>query len=235
MLRVEILRKNEIKAEIIPRICLMTSRAWREMPDISEKWVNLADTIAIVKNDSEDLGFISAKILETNEILILALMVDKKFQNNKLSKILVTSLIKEIFFHPFRYKINMFRDVFFVLRTPNPRVYEMISLLNLYPSDIRNNPTKKEVDLANKVMHLMGNVTEKLDQSTFVIHGALNGHEDLIYDKNNYPRANNAKINNFFEKLLNYDQRLPDILMVVGRFNFFKSWRFLLKQMYTKI
>ncbi len=194
----------------------ITSRAWADFGETPKVWLENTEYLVLVRKGNDYIAF-DAKGVLGNDFIFLSSMVWKEFQNKgiikKASRI---SLKKHIVKTFFKNPLKIFKPLYFVFRTPNPILYESVVDFDPFPDILNNRKSEeKERELAIKIIELLS-PGAKYDIESFVIEKALK-NPDLFYSLETYPRTKNDKINDYFEKKINYSNNEGNLLIVVGK------------------
>lgn len=209
------------KDSVIAILKEITNDAWFDFGKSYDEWLSISNYLILVRDADNYIAFDLKGRSGSRDLVFVSSMVRKKYQNsgiiNKASRI----NIKKHFFYLSRLSLVSFleiiyKPVYFVFRTPNPRLYCSIKKYHPYPSVFSPREcSEKELEIAKRLAITLSPGC-RFNENTFVIEKAL-GNRDLYYSEDNYPKSKNAEVNLYFEKAIDYKNNKGNLQVVVGR------------------
>ncbi len=231
-------RKNKLKYEYISTKNLdvdrrfsvvsilkdVTNDAWCDFGKSYDAWLDMSNYLVIVKDGNRCVAFDLKGRSGIRDLTFISSMVRKEYQSRGITARASRINIK----HHYYYLLSLglasaisilFRPVYFVFRTPNPRIYYSICKYNPFPSIVSPRAcSTKELDMARRLVSALSPDC-KFNEDTFVIEGALK-NKGLYYSQHDYPKSKSPEINSYFERAIDYKNNCGNLQVIVGRIGF---------------
>lgn len=203
-------------------ILLLTRKSWGNPESLARRWLLLADYLVIVYKGKDLVAFAIGSILEKRTLNLTATVVNKAFSGrglaSKMNKLIITNFVISNFLP------LVSGGLYFVFRTPNPKLYEGIrKKISVFP-DYRKMraPTKDELKIFRKVVKTFC-PNNSYNEDKFIILGAYKLFPDLIYkSEGSIPKPADRDVYDFFVKNLSLKKKQGNTMVVVGRLDLFK-------------
>jgi hypothetical protein len=208
---------SENRSDIIVSIKDITRSGWGDPGNLAEKWVDLIDILIFVKESGVAKGFVIAKCLSDDLVALVATVITQDKQLSGLGTLLNSIALRDICFNRIKKNyLKLFAPLYFVFRTPNPRLFSIaVNKLRVYPNLKGYPPSKKQIEAFDYFVRIMS-PDATVDRVDFIAKNSLRCFPNLIYSKNTIPWSNDSKINDFFRDKVRLLEREGNTVVVVG-------------------
>ena len=183
---------------------------------MGKKWLDLADVLILARFNNQICAFATGKFLEDDFVLLIATMVDPKYQNYGLSTFINSLIIKKAFWRKIK-RGKFLGPLYFAFRTPNPILYASTAKkVRVIPSVNGIKPDSKEIGIFRKIVREFFPNLE-YDQENLTVKGAYLPYPELVYQKDIIPWSRDERVNEFFEKNLKLTKREGNTMVVIGK------------------
>ena len=194
--------------------------SWGEPGRQVRDWLHLARLgFAARTPDGQLVGIALTLRVREDAVWTIATVTDPRLRRSGLAMRLNVAPILDVYETRIRrHWRNLFRGIFLLNRTANPRVYRLLSeRATVYPSVDNAPPRRIHLDLLRQVSALSSGVFT--DEHAFVLHGASLPYPGLIPSRADLPWSGDVQIDALFRDRLELEDEKGNLLFVIARFH----------------
>jgi hypothetical protein len=203
--------------DILVSIKDITRSGWGEPGCLAEKWVDLIDVLIFVKENDIAKGFVIAKLLSDDLVALVATVLTRDKQSSGLGTLLNSFALRDLCFKRIKKNyLKLFSPLYFVFRTPNPRLFSIaVNNLRVYPNLKGCPPSNKQIKAFEYFVRIMS-PDAPVDRVDFIAKNSLRCFPDLIYSPDAIPWSSDSKVNDFFREKVRLPEQEGNTVVVVG-------------------
>lgn len=202
----------------------LVRNSWGEPGRQVADWLRIARLgFAARTPDGRLVGIALTRRVREDAVWTIATVTDPTLRRSGLAMRLNVAPILNVYETRIRrHWRNLFRGIFLLNRTANPRVYRLLNdRARVYPSVDNAPPQDIHLALLRQVCALSSGVSP--DEHAFVLHGASLAYPGLIPPREALPWSGDSQIDALFRDRLELEDEKGNLLFVIARFHPLRS------------